>query len=127
MANDHDEARFRAPSHHRKLWFALLAPPLAWMTALTLKYFLVPFSCGSLNTWPTHLISASMLLVTLWAAWVAWQLWQDSGKQWPDESGLPIVRTRFMAMLALMAGGLFTLAIIAQWLTSAFLNPCMSI
>jgi hypothetical protein len=29
--------------------------------------------------------------------------------------------------MALMSGGLFALAIAAQWLTAAFLNPCMSI
>jgi hypothetical protein len=127
MTDHSDEPRFRAPSHHRKLWAALLAGPLAWSLGLTLKYFVVPFSCGSMNPIPTHLISAATLVITLLGTWLAWQLWVDSGKQWPDESGLPVVRTRFMAVMSLMSGALFALAIIAQWLTAAFLNPCMSI
>ena len=127
MENYENEVEFREPRHHIKLWFALLAGPIAWMIGLTAKYAMVPFACGSTNSLAMHAVSAATLLLTVAGAVLSWQLWQRSGRQWPDERGTPVVRTRFMSMMGLMAGALFALAIIAQWITSAFLNPCMAI
>ena len=127
MDNHEDQLEFREPRHHIKMWFALLAGPMAWMIGLVGKYAAVPFSCGSTSSLGLHAISAATLVVSLAGLLLAWQLWQQSGKHWPDERATPVVRTRFMAAMSLLAGGLFALAIIAQWITSAFLNPCMAI
>ena len=126
MDQEHD-IRFREPRHHVKLWFALLLAPMAWMVGLSAKYAMVPYACGSLESLPMHAVSLVTLLIAIAGTALSWKLWQGSGKELPDERGSPLVRTRFMSLMGLMGGGLFALAIIAQWISSAFLNPCMSI
>jgi hypothetical protein len=126
--DDHEhDIVFREPRHHVRLWLALLTGPVAWMIGLVAKYAVVPFACGSTNTWSLHAISIATLIITLIAGFVGWQVWQRAGREWPSESATPMARTRFMAVMALMSSALFALAIVAQWLSSAYLNPCMSI
>jgi hypothetical protein len=126
MDHEHD-IRYREPRHHIRLWLALMAGPAAWGLGLTAKYAMVPFACGSLNTIGLHAVSLVTLLMALAGTLLSWRLWTESGREWPDERGSPLVRSRFMSLMGLMAGGLFALAIVAQWVSSAFLNPCMSI
>jgi hypothetical protein len=127
MENNDQDIAFRRPRHHAMLWAALLAPPMIWMVGLVAKYAVVPFACGSMNTWALHAVSIATLLLTAGSGVVARRAWQHAGREWPGESGMPVARTRFMAVMALMSSALFGLAIIAQWLSSAYLNPCMSI
>jgi hypothetical protein len=122
-----EQAAFRAPDHIRREWLAFLAPPLAWAFGLVAKYALVPFVCGSGDTIWTHLVSIATLAVAVAAAFLAWRLYQDAGGEWPGERAQPVVRSRFMAALGVLSGALFAIAITAQWITSAFLNPCMAI
>jgi hypothetical protein len=122
-----EQAAFRAPDHIKREWLALLAPPLAWALGLVAKYALVPFVCGSGDTIWTHLVSIVTLAVAAGAGVLAWGLYQDAGREWPGESAQPVVRSRFMAALGVLSAALFGIAIVAQWITSAFLNPCMAI
>jgi hypothetical protein len=122
-----EQAAFRAPSHIEREWLALLAPPLAWALGLVAKYALVPFVCGSGDTIWTHVVSIVTLAVATGAGVLAWGLYQDAGREWPGESAQPVVRSRFMAALGILSAVLFAIAIVAQWITSAFLNPCMAI
>jgi hypothetical protein len=120
-------AELRTPRHIKREWVAVLVPPLAWMLGLVAKYALVPFVCGSGDTIWLHLVSIVTLLAALGASALSWRLYQRTGEEWPDDRIHTLDRGRFMAAMGMLSGALFGIAIIAQWLTSAFLNPCMSI
>jgi hypothetical protein len=109
------------------MWYALLGAPLSWALGFTIKYSVVPFACGADSQLAINIISAITLVLTLLPGLVAWRVWQLAGHDIPDESPSPIGRTRFVGMIGMLASALFTLVVLAQWISSAFLNPCMAI
>jgi nicotinamide riboside transporter PnuC len=119
--------RFREPRGIAALWFAVLAGPLAWMLGLNAEYSLVRVACAKDSMLYLHAVSLLTLLLALAGGWVAWREWKRSGGEWPGEEGGTIPRSRFMAALGLLASALFSLTILAQWVASFFLNPCMGI
>jgi hypothetical protein len=122
-----DQSELRTPGHINREWFGVLGGPFAWSFGLLTKYALVPFVCGSGDTIWLHAVSIATLLVALGATVVAYRNYRLAGGEWSEEGALPVSRSRFMAASGMLSGGLFALAICAQWLTSAFLNPCMAI
>jgi hypothetical protein len=119
--------RLRRPRGMAALWFALLAGPLAWMLGLNAQYSFVRLACAKGSMLYLHGVTVATLALALAGAWVAWREWHRAGRGWPDEGGGTLPRSRFMAVLGLMGGALFGLAIVAQWLANVFLNPCMGI
>ncbi|HEX2208262.1 MAG TPA: hypothetical protein VHG93_11320 [Longimicrobium sp.] len=109
------------------LWFAVLAPPLAWMLGLNAGYGLVRVACARDTSLSLHLVGLLTLLLALAGGWVAWREWNRTGREKPGEAGGTLPRSRLMAVLGLMASALFSLAILEQWLASLFFNPCMAI
>jgi nicotinamide riboside transporter PnuC len=109
------------------LWFAVLAGPLAWMLGLNAQYSLVRVACAKNNMLYLHAVSVLPLLLAASGGWVAWREWRRTGRAWPGEEGGTMARSRFMVALGLLGSALFTLAILAQWIASFFLNPCMGI
>lgn len=109
------------------LWFAVLAGPAAWMLGLNAEYSLVRVACAKNSMLYLHAVSLATLLLALAGGWVAWREWRRTGREWSDERGGTIPRSRFMGALGLLASALFTLTILAQWIASFFLNPCMGI
>lgn len=122
-----DVRRFREGRGVAALWFAVLAGPLAWMLGLNAGYGLVRVACARDGMLYLHAISLLTLLLALAGGWVARREWKRSGGEWPGEEGGTLPRSRFMAALGLLASGLFALVIVAQWIASFFLNPCMGI
>ena len=116
-----DAPRERPP---RALWFALVAPSVAFFLNLNASYFLAYWACGSRQLWVLHLLSAGTLAVCLGGGIAAWILFARAGRRWPGEGGDPGTRSRFMEVLALMASGFFSLIILAQWLGLLMLQPC---
>ena len=109
------------------LWFAVLAGPLAWMLGLNAQYSLVRLACAKGNMLYLHAVTVLTLALALAGVWMALREWRRTGRHWPDEHGGTMSRSRFMAVVGLMAGALFSLTIVAQWLANVFLNPCMGI
>lgn len=118
---------FREPRGVAALWFALLAGPLAWMLGLNAEYGLVRVACARDGMLYLHAVSVLTLALALAGGWVAWREWKRAGGEAPGEEGGTIPRARFMSALGLLASALFSLAILAQWIASFFLNPCMGI
>jgi nicotinamide riboside transporter PnuC len=118
---------FREPRGMAALWFAVLAGPLAWMLGLNAAYSLVRVACAKNSMLYLHAVSVLTLLLALAGGLVAWREWQRAGREWPGEEGGTLPRSRFMVALGLLASGLFSLVIVAQWIASFFLNPCMGI
>lgn len=121
------EARLRAPRHGLGLWVALLGGPLAWMLGLNAQYSLVRVACDDNSLLWMHGSSLFTLLLAAGGGWVAWREWNAAGGRWPGEEGGPVGRARFMAAMGLLGSALFGLAIVAQWVASLFLHPCMAI
>jgi nicotinamide riboside transporter PnuC len=119
--------RFREPRGIATLWFAVLAGPLAWMLGLNAAYGLVRVACAKDSMLYLHAVSFLTLLLALAGGWVAWREWKRAGAEWPQEEGGTIPRSRFMVAMGLLGSGLFSLVILAQWVASFFLNPCMGI
>src|SRR5688500_12554533 len=109
------------------LWFAVLAGPLAWMLGLNAEYSLVRVACAKQNMLYLHAVSVATLLLAAAGGWVAWREWRRTRHGPDEEAGSTLARGRFMASLGLLASALFSLTILAQWVASFFLNPCMGI
>ena len=109
------------------LWFAVLAGPAAWMLGLNVQYAMVRLACAKTAMLPLHLLSLATLLLAAAGGVVAWREWRRTGREWPGEGPGALPRSRFMVALGLLSSPLFALVILAQWVASLFLNPCMGI
>ena len=109
------------------LWFAMLAGPAAWMLGLNLDYALVRVACARHTTLPLHGVTLATLALAAAGGWVAWREWRRVGGGWPGEAWGPEARSRFMAVMGMLAAAFFGLVIVAQWVSKLFLNPCMAI
>ncbi|MBV9772378.1 MAG: hypothetical protein JO040_00415 [Gemmatimonadetes bacterium] len=118
---------FREPGGIATLWFALLAGPVAWMLGLNADYALVRVACAKDTLLPLHAVSLATLLLALAGGGVAWREWRRAGREWPGEGPGTIPRSRFMVAMGVLASALFSLVIVAQWVSILFLNPCMGI
>ena len=108
-----------------KLWFPILVPPLAVLAQLSAGYALVALECQQQQRLPVHLVAAVALLVALAGAAIAWSRWREAGVAPPADSGDPTSRTRFLAIVGLAVSAVMALAVAAQWLTTAFITPCV--
>jgi hypothetical protein len=106
------------------LWTGLLLPPIAWSMQIEVVYLLSDYACKTQNFLPNHLASAVALIVSLAGLGIAWRNLKQAGDKWPSDHAGPIPRSRFMAVLGLMSGALFSLVIIAQWLPTIVGVPC---
>lgn len=120
-------AHFREPGGIATLWFVLLAGPVAWMLGLNAEYGLVRLACAKQNMLPLHAVSLATLLLAVAGGVVGWREWQRAGREGPGEGAGTLPRSRFMVAMGLLASGFFSLVILAQWVASFFLNPCMAI
>lgn len=109
----------------RAVWFALLAPPLAWFAALNAAYFTVDRACASAAGLITlHIAILVPLGVAMVAGLTGGRSWRGAGGEWPGERADPGTRTRFLSVLATLGGILFSVAILWFWVAVAILDPC---
>jgi hypothetical protein len=106
------------------LWVGLLLPPAAWAIQLQTVYLTSQYGCKYMDFLPNHLVSIFALLLAVIGGVVAWRNWIETGKKWKSEEASPIDRSRFMAILGMLTGALFTLLIFAQWLPTILAVPC---
>lgn len=125
----HAESKERLDSGRRiaMLWLAMLAGPLAWIMALNVQYALVRVACTGGSTVWLHLVTVVALALVGCGVWLAWSEWRRIGGGWDPSGAGAAPRSRFMCMVGMLAGALFGLAILAQWLGTLFLNPCMGV
>lgn len=106
------------------LWLGFLLPPLAWAAQLQIVYLLSEAGCGSGNFLPNHIVSGAALIFSVCGGLVSWHNWVKAGGEWKSEAAEPLARSRFMAILGVLTGALFTLVIFAQWLPTILGVPC---
>lgn len=107
-------------------WFGLLAPPLAFLTNLSLGFALVAWSCAAHNRVLLHIEIAVLVLISLWGGAVAHREWKRfGGGGEADDSGGPAARARFLGAMGMGSSALFTLILLGQWLANVYLAPCV--
>ena len=106
------------------LWAGLLTPPAAWFLQLQAAYLMVYVSCAVGGNAPYHLASLASLALSAAGGVLSWRNWQKAGPEIPGEQGGPLTRSRFLALLGLLSGALFSVTIIAQWVPAFILPPC---
>jgi hypothetical protein len=74
-------------------------------------------------TW-NHVASVVAILVSLFGLWLAIFEWRAAGGGTDDEDANLRSRRRFMALIGILTGALFTVIIFAQWLPTLTGVPC---
>lgn len=115
------------------LWFAMLAPPLAWTVELILNYSLEEWFACSAATQERGLvlglsvdaaalgITTILTLVSLLGLFVAWTCFRriDAGDPSPIAQ-----RARWMALAGILNGILYTIVIVASYAVPLILDSC---
>jgi hypothetical protein len=122
MTDTHTE--IREARHIGALWTGLLLAPSAFLLNLELSYLFVRPSCVQETVLPVHIVQTGCLLLAILGTLMAWRCWTAEGREWPDEAGGPVARTRFLAGVGFLASALFVLVIVAQWVPTFALHPC---
>lgn len=112
------------PPRALRLWIGFLGPPLIWAVQFQTVYLTSEWACYAMDfTW-NHIASIVALVISVLASWVAYSEWRAAGGGTADESGDPATRRRFMAIVGMMSGALFTALIFATWLPTLTGVPC---
>lgn len=106
------------------LWLGFLLPPIAWAIQLQTVYLTTEYGCKYNNFMPNHLVSVFALLLSIFGGVVSWRNWLETGSEWKSEKANATDRSRFMAILGMLTGALFSLVIFAQWLPTLVGVPC---
>lgn len=97
------------------LWFAVLGPPAAWFASLVVGYFAVHEVCRVHSPLAPRIVSLVALVVALAAGVTGRVIWRRHAAQ---------ERTRFMAQIGVMSGGLFSLIMLLQILATLLISTC---
>jgi hypothetical protein len=108
-----------------RLWFPIIVPPLVVLAQQSANYALVAMECHNQQRLPVHIVTLVALLIALAGVAIAWGRWRSAGASAPEASGDQLSRTRFLAIVGVSVSALMALAIVAQWLTTAFVTPCV--
>jgi hypothetical protein len=122
--SEEENKEFTRKSGQFWLWLGFLLPPAAWAIQLQTVYLTSEYGCKSGNFMPNHLASIFALLLAIIGGVISWRNWLESGKKWEAEEANATDRSRFMAILGMLTGALFTLVIFAQWLPTLLGVPC---
>ena len=121
---DKDLQGFDDRGNDLRYWIAFLLPPIAWAIQVQALYLTSEFGCYTSNFVWNHVVSVVCLLLSLAGGFLAWQNWNIVGVNFEDESSSPETRKRFMSILGVLTGALFTVVIFAQWLPTLIGVPC---
>lgn len=119
-----DEQYFLSGPGVRALWFSVLAPPSATVTAVGVNFSLAHIVCHGASIFWLHAFTALMLAVVIAGGLLGRTNLRRSHEGWPkDEQGV-IPRSQFMSSLAIAESVLFTLMMLGIWFPIFILDPC---
>ena len=105
-------------------WFAVLAPPVAWLLNLQFGFSLAHAACHGSGMAPIHLASIAALMIAGLGGAAAVVTWRRSGSDWPNDAVGAVPRSRMMATLGLGTSTFFLVMILTQWIPAFIFNPC---
>lgn len=106
------------------LWAGVLLGPVASLVALQTGYVLVERACATGQVLPLHLTFGACLLAALASGALGRREWRGWGSRPASAQGGPEGRSRFLALLGMLSGGTFALAVLAMWSSAFFYHPC---
>jgi hypothetical protein len=104
------------------IWAGILVPPLAWASDELAGLILPDWVCDTGHRWVLQAITAAALLVAAGTGWLAWRAFRadDGSADGPDVAN----RRQFMAVLAALLSGFFSLVILAGAVPGLVHRPC---
>ena len=112
------------PRRALRLWIGVLGWPALWAIQFQTVYLASEWGCYAWDFRWIHVASIAALVLSLPAVWTAYSEWRAVRVGTDDENSNQDTRRRFMAILGLLTGGLFTAAIVATWLPMLSGVPC---
>ena len=107
-----------------RLWTGMLLPPAAWATQVQVLWLTSEYGCFTSDfTW-NHLASGIALLFAVVGLVIALVEWRSANGGTDDDDASLSSRRRFMVLIGIMMGALFTVVIFAQWLPTLTGVPC---
>jgi hypothetical protein len=106
------------------LWIGMLLPPVAWALQLQTLWLTSEYGCATSNFLWNHVAAIIALLLSMIGGLVAFRAWRATGGGTNDDDASHRSRHRFMGMLGMLTGALFTTVIFAQWLPTLTGVPC---
>jgi hypothetical protein len=107
-----------------RIWFALLVAPTLALADQSVAYATVGWACSHQQVLAVHTVHAIFLVATAAGTLFAWQLWR--GTTPAASGGEAPARDHFLAGLATASGALSTLAIVAMWIPTWVIAPCLN-
>ena len=107
--------RVDTTSTRASLWFSLLAGPTAWTLHELASYVLVKLECASGLGFVLHVATLGALALAGAGAYVA------VGAYATDSDA----ERKFLAGTSLLIDGLFTFAILMEWIPATVVSPCL--
>ena len=108
-----------------RLWIPILITPVVVLAQQSANYALVALECAKQQRLAIHLVSATSLAIAVAGMLLAWSAWRSVGTESPDDRGQVVSRVRFLAAVGISLSALMALSILAQWITVAFVPPCI--
>lgn len=108
-----------------KLLVAVLGAPVLWATHLGVIYLLVTLDCitaWSGGGWAVAAATAIFAAASGAAGWTAWRLYRRLGGE--DPAGDALEWVRFLLVLGIGGGVLFTAVIVLEGLSPLFTDLC---
>lgn len=112
------------PGRDLRLWVGMLLPPAVWIVQLQTLWLTSELGCFTSDFLWNHVVSIVALIISAVGGLIAYseyRLWSPSGA---NSSDVTRSRRRFMSMIGVLAGALFTTLIFAQWLPTLLGVPC---
>ena len=106
------------------LWLGFLLAPVVWSINLETVYLLSEYGCATTRFDPIHIVSIVSLVLAAAGGLISYRNWQAAGARWKSTETGSLSRSRFLAILGMLNGVLFTLLIFAQWLPTLTGVPC---
>lgn len=103
-------------------WTAFLAPPVVFLTMVSVNYALSGWACRTGHLWVLHAIVIAALTIDVATTFLAWRLWRGLGGG--DAGEAMSGRRRLMAIGGLTNGAFFALAIVAADVAIVVLGGC---
>jgi hypothetical protein len=107
-----------------RIWFALLAAPIFALADQSVSYATVGWACAHQQAFAVHAVHVLFLSATAAGTVAAWQLWRATSTTKARSETL--ARRHFLAGLGTASGALSALVIIAMWIPTWVLAPCLN-
>jgi hypothetical protein len=106
-----------------RIWFALLAAPILALADQSVSYATVGWACAHQHAFAVHAVHVVFLAATAAGTAAAWQLWRETSPT--NATHEAFARRHFLAGLATASGALSAVVIVAMWVPTWVLAPCL--